>query len=123
MQLFVCCRRRAMATGKELPDPHGRSWNLMPGKHADKHSHVNHWERAAAGHPCQLGMAMGRVRIGYGKYPPAIIPAGITHIRSRLYPRVGFCTRARTHRVSGGYRIPAGTTTWTATHDFLWRHG
>jgi hypothetical protein len=69
-----------------------------------------------------IGMAMGRVRIGYGKYPPAIIPAGITHIRQRLYPRVGFCT-PRTHRVSGGYRIPAGTTTWTATHDFLWRHG
>jgi hypothetical protein len=53
-------------------------------------------------------MAMGRVRIGYGKYPPTIIPAGVTHTRPRLYPRVGFCTRARTHRVSGGYRIPAG---------------
>jgi hypothetical protein len=51
----------------------------------------------------EIGMAMGRVRIGYGKYPPATIPAGITHTRPRLYPRVGFCTRARTHRVSGGY--------------------
>lgn len=56
-------------------------------------------------------MAMGRVRIGYGKYPPATIPAGITHTRPRLYPRVGFCTRARTHRVSGGYRIPVGIVT------------
>jgi hypothetical protein len=56
-------------------------------------------------------MAMGRVRIGYGKYPPATIPAGITHTRPRLYPRVGSCTRARTHRVSGGYRIPAGIIT------------
>jgi hypothetical protein len=54
MQLFVCCRRRAMATGEELPDPHGRSWYLMPGKRADKRSHVNHWELAAAGHQCQL---------------------------------------------------------------------
>jgi hypothetical protein len=59
----------------------------------------------------RLEMAMGRVRIGYGKYPPATIPAGITHTRPRLYPRVGFCTRARTHRVSGGYRIPAGIIT------------
>jgi hypothetical protein len=58
-----------------------------------------------------VGMAMGRVRIGYGKYPPAIIPAGITHTRPRLYPRVEICTRARTHRVSGGYRIPAGIIT------------
>jgi hypothetical protein len=58
-----------------------------------------------------IGMAMGRVRIGYGKYPPATIPAGITHTRPRLYPRVGICTRARTHRVSGGYRIPAGIIT------------
>jgi hypothetical protein len=58
-----------------------------------------------------LGMAMGRVRIGYGKYPPVTIPAGITHTRPQLYPRVGFCTRARTHRVSGGYRIPAGIIT------------
>jgi hypothetical protein len=58
-----------------------------------------------------VGMAMGRVRIGYGKYPPATIPAGITHTRPRLYPRVGFCTRAHTHRVSGGYRIPAGIIT------------
>jgi hypothetical protein len=56
-------------------------------------------------------MAMGRVRIGYGKYPPATIPAGITHTRPRLYPRVGFCTRAHTHRVSGGYRIPVGIIT------------
>jgi hypothetical protein len=53
-----------------------------------------------------IGMAMGRVRIGYSKYPPVTIPAGITHTRPRLYPRVGFCTRARTHWVSGGYRIP-----------------
>jgi hypothetical protein len=58
-----------------------------------------------------LGMAMGRVWIGYGKYPPTTILAGITHTRPRLYPRVGFCTRARTHRVSGGYRIPAGIIT------------
>jgi hypothetical protein len=43
-----------MATGEELPDPHGRSWYLMPGKRADKRSHVNHWELAAAGHQCQL---------------------------------------------------------------------
>jgi hypothetical protein len=56
-------------------------------------------------------MTMGRVRIGYGKYPPVTIPAGITHTRPQLYPRVGFCTRARTHRVSGGYRIPAGIIT------------
>jgi hypothetical protein len=61
--------------------------------------------------PDRVGMAMGRVRIGYGKYPPATIPAGITHTRPRLYPRVGICTRARTHRVSGGYRIPAGIIT------------
>jgi hypothetical protein len=59
----------------------------------------------------QVGMAMGRVRIGYGKYPPTTIPAGITHTRPRLYPRVGICTRARTHRVSGGYRIPTGIIT------------
>jgi hypothetical protein len=59
----------------------------------------------------RLGMAMGRIRIGYGKYPPATIPAGITHTRPRLYPRVGICTRARTHRVSDGYRIPAGIIT------------
>jgi hypothetical protein len=58
-----------------------------------------------------LGMAMGQVWIGYGKYPPATILAGITHTRPRLYPRVGFCTRVRTHRVSGGYRIPAGIIT------------
>jgi hypothetical protein len=58
-----------------------------------------------------LGMAMGWVRVGYGKYPPTTIPAGITHTRPRLYPRVGFCTRARIHRVSGGYRIPAGIIT------------
>jgi hypothetical protein len=66
-----------------------------------------------------LGMAMGRVRIGYGKYPPATIPAGITHTRPRLYPRVGFCTRARTHRVSGGYRIPVDIITihTNKTHD------
>jgi hypothetical protein len=38
----------------------------------------------------QVGMAMGRVRIEYGKYPPATIPAGITHTRPRLYPRVDF---------------------------------
>jgi hypothetical protein len=50
-------------------------------------------------------MAMDRVRIGYGKYPPTTIPVGLTHMRPRLYSRVGFCTRARTHRVSGGYRI------------------
>jgi hypothetical protein len=44
-----------MATGEELPDPHhGWSWYLMPDKHADKRSHVNHWERAVAGHSCQL---------------------------------------------------------------------
>jgi hypothetical protein len=58
-----------------------------------------------------LGMAMGRVRVGYSKYPPATIPAGITHTRPRLYPRVGFYTHARIHRVSGGYRIPAGIIT------------
>jgi hypothetical protein len=58
-----------------------------------------------------LGMAMGRVRIGYGKYSPGTIPADITHTRPQLYPRVGFCTHARTHRVSGGYRIPAGIIT------------
>jgi hypothetical protein len=58
-----------------------------------------------------LGMAMGQVRIRYGKYPPATIPAGITHTRPRLYPRVEFYIRARTHRVLGGYRIPAGIIT------------
>jgi hypothetical protein len=58
---------------------------------------------------------MGRVRIGYGKYPPATIPAGITHTRPRLYPRVGFCTRARTHPVLGGHRIPAGVRRFVYT--------
>jgi hypothetical protein len=66
-----------------------------------------------------VGMAMGRVRIGYGKYPPATIPAGITHTRPRLYPRVGFCTRARTHRVSGGYQIPAGIITLHTKNTWL----
>jgi hypothetical protein len=66
-----------------------------------------------------VGMAMGRVRIEYGKYPPATIPAGITHTRPRLYPRVGFCTRAHTHRVSGGYRIPAGIVTLHTKNTWL----
>jgi hypothetical protein len=67
-------------------------------------------------------MAMGRVRIGYGKYPPATIPVGITHTRPRLYLRVGFCTRARTHWISGGYRIPAGIITLRVGSTFR-RHG
>jgi hypothetical protein len=58
---------------------------------------------------CELGMATSRVQIKYSKYPPAIILVGITHARPRQYPRVKFCTHARTHRVSGGYRIPTGT--------------
>jgi hypothetical protein len=64
-------------------------------------------------------MAMGQARIGYGKYPPAAIPAGITHTRPRLYPLVGFCTRARTHRVSGEYQIPAGIIT-LHTNKHIW---
>jgi hypothetical protein len=32
-------------------------------------------------HSYMLGMATGLVRIGYSKYPPAIIPTGITYTR------------------------------------------
>jgi hypothetical protein len=56
-------------------------------------------------------MTIDRVWIRYSKYSLATILAGITHTRPRVYPRVGICTRARTHRVSGGYRIPADIIT------------
>jgi hypothetical protein len=53
-----------------------------------------------------LGMAMGRIRVGYNKYQPVTVLAGISHTRPQLYTRVKFFTRTR--RVSGGYRVPAG---------------
>jgi hypothetical protein len=35
-----------------------------------------------------VGMTTDRVWIGYEKYPPATIPAGIDHTHPRLYPQV-----------------------------------
>jgi hypothetical protein len=36
----------------------------------------------------QLGMETGRIRVGYNKYLPTTVPAGISHTLSQLYPRV-----------------------------------
>lgn len=50
-----------MATGEELPDPHGRSWYLMPGKRADKRSHVNHWDMQQQGTGVSFDTAKGAI--------------------------------------------------------------
>jgi hypothetical protein len=54
----------------------------------------------------KLGMTAGRIRVGYNKYPPATVPAGISHTGLRPYPWVLDYTRTR--RVSGRYRVPVG---------------
>ena len=48
---------------------------------------------------------------GFGKNPPAGKPAGLGKIRPQVDPRVHFCTRTRTRRVSGGFRVSADLTT------------
>jgi hypothetical protein len=53
-----------------------------------------------------LGMATGRVRVGWSKNPPATAPAKCDQTRPRPHPRVE--SRTRTHRVSGGFRVPVG---------------
>jgi hypothetical protein len=53
-------------------------------------------------------MAMGRVRGGFDKTPPAATPAAPVQTRSRPHPRVKSHTRARTRRVSGGFRVTRG---------------
>ena len=45
---------------------------------------------------------------GFGKNPPAGKPTGLGKTRPQVDPRVHFCTRTRTRRVSGGFRVPAG---------------
>jgi hypothetical protein len=53
-------------------------------------------------------MATGRIRIGYLKYPPAVISTVIDNIRPRLYPRVEIDIRIHAHRVSDIHRISIG---------------
>jgi hypothetical protein len=53
-----------------------------------------------------LGMATGRVRVGWSKNPPATVPAKCDQTRLRPHPWVE--SRTRTHRVSGGFRVPVG---------------
>jgi hypothetical protein len=56
----------------------------------------------------RVGMATGRIRARYNKYPFTTILTGISHTRPQLYPRIKNCTHVRTRRVLGGYRIPTG---------------
>jgi hypothetical protein len=50
--------------------------------------------------PAPLGMATGRIRIGYWKYLPTVISTVIDNIRPRLYPRVEIHIHIHAHRVS-----------------------
>jgi hypothetical protein len=56
----------------------------------------------------QLGMATGRIRIGYWKYPPAVISTVIDNIRPRLYPRVEIHIHIHAHQVSDIHWISIG---------------
>jgi hypothetical protein len=73
------------------PDPHGRTpepWMYSPDPQG--------WS---------LGMTTGRIRIGYWKYPPAVISTVIDNIRPRLYPQVEIHIHIHAHRVSNIHRI------------------
>jgi hypothetical protein len=56
----------------------------------------------------RLGMATGQIRIGYWKYPPAIISTVIDNIRPRLYPRVEIHIHIHAHQVSDIHWISIG---------------
>jgi hypothetical protein len=55
------------------------------------------WNSLYAHKDPRVGMAMGQIRVGFNKYPPATVPVGISHTRPQLYTWVKNCTR----RVSG----------------------
>jgi hypothetical protein len=66
-------------------------------------------------------MTTGRVQAGFDKNPPTATSAAPIQIRSRPHPRVKSHTRARTRRVSGGFRVTHGflqTSTKTMCHFF-----
>jgi hypothetical protein len=47
---------------------------------------------------------MGRIQVVYNKYSPTTVPAGISHTRSQLYPRVKIVPVP----VPVGYRVGIG---------------
>jgi hypothetical protein len=61
----------------------------------------NHLEKQ-----CNLGMAMGRVRVGWSQNPTHEKMTSGRKLNPHPHPWVEFCTHARTHRVSGRVRVP-----------------